>query len=189
MRVFNNLVGMMGKNFSVYRDENKICTVRGLYQGKYNINLPHDTNVQLGDRVVLETTQDSFIVERIDKIPCVLGDEIDHLDVYFKNPMVKPTTPRQVTYNVGTAYGSAFGDNATSNYTATYNHLEQVIKDNGHNPEEFQELLIALKVALSKEQCPKGLLSKFSDTLAKHSWLSTPVAQLLLAYATGHVVS
>ena len=60
--------------------------------------------------------------------------------------------------------------------------LAKVIVENGYSTEDFKELLETLKTALENDNCQKGFLSRFGDTLSKHAWLSSPIAQLLISH-------
>lgn len=188
-RVFDKIVQTVGKTYSIYRNDNKISTVKGVIQSDFNVQFPYDADIQINDSVVLDATQERYVVKEIKKILVIQGDAVDFLDVYFMNSK-KPsrTIGRQVNYNIGTAYGSAFGDNAVSNYYVTYNNIEELIESHGYNIDDFQDILNTLKTTLSGNECPKGFLSSFSDTLAKHSWLSSPIAQLLLSFVTGRAI-
>lgn len=186
MRVFDRLVPTMGKFFTIMRNDKKIARVKGLYQNKKQIDLPFDTDIKVGDVVHIESIDETRTVSSIEKVPTIMGEGVDHLKVYFEVNHCTQQASMRITIH-GNAIGSSFGQNAVSNYTVN-NSIEQTIIEQGYKPEEFKELLNALKEALQNDNCKKGFLSKFSDTLSKHSWLSSAIAQEILRYFTGTII-
>lgn len=186
MRVFDRLVPTVGKFFTIIRCGKQISRVKGIYQTKNQIDLPFDADVKVGDQIYIESLDEIKIVTSIEKSPVVMGEGIDHLRIYFNSDSSPSSSSMSITIN-GNAIGSAFGRNAVSNYTV-YKTVEQTIIENGFKPEDFKEILDALKEAMQNNDCKKGFLSKFSDTLSKHSWLSGAIAQELFRYFVGSVI-
>lgn len=184
MRMFDNMVEVMGKNLSVYRNGVKIYSTKGVISKDAIFDFPYDSDIQIGDTIVVDITKDEYLVQKIRKELCILSDEIDFLEVDC-TPQPKESNssiPRNIIYNIGTANNSTFGDNTVINYNVTFNTLEKVIVENGYSTEDFKELLETLKTAIENDNCQKGFLSRFGDTLSKHAWLSSPIAQLLISH-------
>lgn len=186
LRVFDRLVPAVGKIFTIIRNGEHIAQVKGLYQNKNQIDLPFNADVKVGDKIYIESLDETKTVSNIEKRPVLKGEGIDHLSIYFNSDSSPHSSSMNITIN-GNAIGSAFGRNAVSNYTV-YNTVEQTIIENGFKPEDFKELLDALKEAMQNDKCTKGFLAKFSDTLAKHSWLSGAIAQELFRYFSGMII-
>lgn len=186
LRVFDRLVPTVGKIFTIIRNGEQIAQVKGLYQNKNQIDLPFNADVKVGDQIYIESLDETKIVSNIEKSPVIMGEGIDHLSIYFQTDSSQRSSSMNITIN-GNAIGSAFGRNAVSNYTV-YNTVEQTIIENGFKPEDFKELLDTLKEAMQNDKCTKGFLAKFSDTLAKHSWLSGAIAQELFRYFSSVII-
>ena len=183
MRTFDFAVAVIGVQYSIFRNNRKLHTVIGLEQTSDEISLPYDTDVRIGDVVSNDVAGTLKTVTNIESIMTADGKEVDSLSIYFKTPTTIPSN--QVTYNINNVQNSAIGDNAVC-----YNSIadiEKIIVNHGYSPSEFKLLLDAINEIINKESCSKGSLSKFSDLLAKHAWLSAPVAQVLLAYFTSNV--
>lgn len=182
MKIFDTLVRSLGKTFVVIRDNEEIATVKGIYQSDKYIKLPFNTDVKPDDKIYFKSMDETFTVASVKKIPVIRGEGIDHLEVIFKTQNL--SHPSTMNINIqGNAIGSAFGQNATNNYTVNKS-IEQTITENGYNPEDFKDLLITLREAINNDDCKKGFLSKFSSLLSKHSWLSAPIAQELIKHFT-----
>lgn len=183
MRTFDFAVAAMGVQYSIFRNGRKLHTLLGLDQTPEGVSLPFDTDVRIGDIISNDVASTLETVKAVESIMTADGKEVDSLLVHFRLP--NPAPSKQVTYNINNVHNSAIGENAMC-YNSIVD-LEKVIINHGYSLDEFKPLLDAINDLTTKESCPKGSLGKFADLLSKHSWLSAPVAQILLAYFMGNV--
>lgn len=188
MRMFDTLVQASGTNFSIFRNSNKIATVKGLYYDELSIDLPFDCDVRIGDVILNEVTEEKIVVGKLKKELTVTGDGIDFIHASATSQI--QTQPSNIVYNVGTAYGtaygSAFGPNASSTYQSTsIDDLRKIIAANTIDKGKFNELIEALEKCSQKGSYDQSSLGKFSSLLQKNSWLTEPVANFILSKLFG----
>lgn len=91
-------------------------------------------------------------------------------------------------YNIGTAYGSVIGtaNTATINYQTNFQELrERAEAENAPDKEQVQKLIDLVEMIVNDRIPPqKGLLSKFSETMERHSWITSAVAAALVSWLT-----
>lgn len=184
MRLFDELVSVSGTPFTIFRNGQRIKTVKGLYQNEYSADLPYDCGIKAGDVVFNEITEERFIAKNIKKELSVTGDCIDFVSVEGEEATEHDST--KIVYNVGNAYGSAFGPNSSSVYQcASIDDLRKLASVHNADEQKINELLEVLEKCVTNDSCHKGVLSKFSSFLQENSWLSGPVATLLLNHLLG----
>lgn len=182
MRMFDTLVQASGTNFSIFRNNLKIVTVKGLYHDELSVELPFDCDIRIGDVVLNEVTEEKIIVGKLKKELTITGDEID----FITASAVSQTQPSNIVYNIGTAYGSAFGPNASSAYqSASIDDLKKIIAANTIDGSRFNDLIEALEKCSEKGSYDQSNLAKFSSLLQKNSWLTEPVANFILSKLFG----
>ena len=179
MRLFDTLVAASGTNFSIFRAGQKLSTVKGLYNDELAVDLPFDCDIQVGDTIVNEVTNERFVVAKLKKELAVTGDAIDFITAQGSIP--NKNIFSNVTYNVNNAYGSAFGANASSVYqSASIDDLRKIIAANTIDTDKFNELLAALEHCSDNGNYERTSLSKFAKLLQENSWLTGPVATYIL---------
>jgi hypothetical protein len=102
--------------------------------------------------------------------------------------------PPSVTFNVGNAYGSIFGTQKYAQIlqpTFTFGDLEQEIEERGgEDTEALKEMVRDIRTTLEQqESLGRRRLEGWSELLNRHAWITGPVAQLLLLYATTGQIS
>ncbi len=184
MRMFDTLVQVSGTNFSIFRNSNKIATVKGLYYDELSVDLPFDCDVRIGDVILNEVTEEKIVVGKLKKELTVTGDGIDFIHASATSQI--QTHPSNIVYNVGTAYGSAFGPNASSTYQSTsIDDLRKIIAANTIDKGKFNELIEALEKCSQKGSYDQSSLARFSSLLQTNSWLTEPVANFILSKLFG----
>lgn len=131
-----------------------------------------------GERLHIMDTQASFFQKELQQIKCYYLTEHEYAE--------KNNQTRANVFNIGNAYGSIIGtDNvATINYETSLSNLrERVANEAGPDHEQMEKLVNLLQMVIDGEvPAQKGLLSKFSATMERHSWLSSAVASTLLTW-------
>lgn len=95
-------------------------------------------------------------------------------------------------FNVQNAYGSVIGTNnqATINYNSSVQGLKEKVSQSDSPDKEDMEKIVSLLEMVVNNQVPpsKGLFSKFSEVMERHSWLSNSVAAAILSWLTTKIL-
>lgn len=171
--------------FEIYRNSKLISTTKGLknsYQGKVFVEFFPDVDVQAGD--ILKLANISFYVINTD-IQTWMG-EISAIKAYYQTTPPVEHSSNSTTYNIGTATNSIIGNQQQAilnNSSFNIDDLKHLIELYGDtDKQELYELSAQLQQLLDKDDFHKSKLSKFSDLIAKHSWLPTAIAQIISAF-------
>lgn len=175
-------------NFEIYRNSQLISVSKGLknsYQGRDFIEFFPNVDVQAGD--ILKCQNINFYITNTD-FQTWMG-EVSAIKAYYQTTPIEPKQP-SVTFNVNSSPNSIFGTQASaiiSNPTFSISDFDNLIESNGGtDKKELYQLSSQLQELLEKDEFHKGKLSKFSDLIAKHSWLPLAIAQIISAYLQSH---
>lgn len=168
----------------IFRNNIKIATYKGMINDskEYNyISFDPDVDVQVNDDIFCPIKNKHYIITAIDI--ALFGGKQHRLDAYFDNNF----TAKQATtvFNTYNPNNSIIGSQqtATINISDSLNNLDKLINDNGGtDKEKLFELKDTLKQQLDSNQLSKSSLSKFSDLIAKHSWLVLAISQIIAAW-------
>ncbi len=187
-----NFLERHGVEVSVFRNNECIAKVTGLYNrekatSKKYIGFEPGTDIKIGDCIINDVGDKSYV---IDVQTDYFGGEAYQLKAYYQTEAEHQIqdVSQSVIFNINNANGSVIGNNNVLNidYNANLRELRKTIS--GSNPEDKEELdkIVSLLELIVEDNVPikKGILSKFTDLLAKHSWLSTQVAAVLLNWLT-----
>ena len=172
-------------DFEIYRNSELISTAKGLknsYQGKVFINFFPDVDVQIGD--ILKNSNINYYVVDIDTQ--TWQGQISSIKAFYQTrpPVDQPSN--STIYNIGTASNSIIGNQQQAilnNSSFSIDDLKKLIELYGANDkQQLYELTSQLQQLLEKDDFHKGKLSKFSDLIAKHSWLPLAIAQVISAF-------
>ena len=115
--------------------------------------------------------------------------EIYQLKAYYQTAPAEAKQP-SVTFNVNSSPNSIFGTQASAiinNPSFNISDFDSLIESNGGtDKKELYQLSSQLQELLEKDEFHKSKLSKFSDLIAKHSWLPLAIAQVISAYLQSH---
>lgn len=179
-------------DFQIYRNSALIDTVKGLKNtekgsNKKFIGFFPDVDIQIGDFLMIPNTSVKYSIIDIDT-STYMG-EIYQLKAYYQTAPAEAKQP-SVTFNVNSSPNSIFGTQASAiinNPSFSINDLDSLIESNGGaDKKELYQLSSQLQELLEKDEFHKSKLSKFSDLIAKHSWLPLAIAQVISAYLQSH---
>ena len=109
-------------------------------------------------------------------------------EVEKKSERKRETNTRALFINIGTAYGSVIGtaNTATINYQTSFRELrDRAEAENAPDKEQVQKLIDLVEMIVNEQIPPqRGLLSKFSETMERHSWVTSAVASALVSWLT-----
>lgn len=179
-------------DFEIYRNSVLIDTVKGLKNtekgsNKKFIGFFPDVDIQIGDFLMVPNTSIKYSI--IDVDTSTYMGEIYQLKAYYQTAPAEAKQP-SVTFNVNSSPNSIFGTQASAiinNPSFNISDFDSLIESNGGtDKKELYQLSSQLQELLEKDEFHKSKLSKFSDLIAKHSWLPLAIAQVISAYLQSH---
>ncbi len=179
-------------DFDIYRNSALINTVKGLKNTEKGTNRKFigffpDVDIQIGDVVKTPNTNISYSI--IDVDTSTYMGEIYQLKAYYQTAPVEPKQA-PITFNVNGSPNSIFGTQTSAiinNPSFNISDFDNLIEVHGGNDKkELCQLSSQLQELLEKDDFHKSKLSKFSDLIAKHSWLPTAIAQIISTYLQSH---
>lgn len=191
MNPLNHFISQMIE-FQIYRNSVLIDTVKGLKNtekgsNKKFIGFFPDVDIQIGDFLMVPNTNIKYSI--IDVDTSTYMGEIYQLKAYYQTAPAEVKQP-SVTFNVNSSPNSIFGTQASAimnNPTFSISDFDSLIESNGGtDKKELYQLSSQLQELLEKDEFHKSKLSKFSDLIAKHSWLPLAIAQVISAYLQSH---
>ena len=112
-----------------------------------------------------------------------LSEKIDNLEKPIAN-----VVPNQINYTIQNASNSIIGNsqNATINNGLSFDEITKIIQSKNIDSSDKEQLIELTKYVkkLAENNTPmnKGLLSKFSDIVSKHSWVPSLIGSALIKY-------
>lgn len=191
MNPLNHFISQMIE-FQIYRNSVLIDTVKGLKNtekgsNKKFIGFFPDVDIQIGDFLMVPNTSIKYSI--IDVDTSTYMGEIYQLKAYYQTAPAEAKQP-SVTFNVNSSPNSIFGTQASAiinNPSFNISDFDSLIESNGGTDKKaLYQLSSQLQELLEKDEFHKSKLSKFSDLIAKHSWLPLAIAQVISAYLQSH---
>lgn len=180
----------MGIDYIVKRDSQPDRIEKGLINteqssGRKYIGFMPGTDI-LPDDVLVNPSGDLFYV--IETLTDSFMKKPHQLKAYYQTKREYELSKQesQAIFNVQNAYGSVIGTNnqATINYNTSIGEIKDRISHEKSSDKEDMEKIVSLLEMVVNNQVPpsKGLFSKFSDIMERHSWLSNSVAATILGW-------
>ena len=146
------------------------------------------TDIKIDDVVIKSGKERFYIMKHRHHI----SKEQEQIKAFYMTEVEKKrkeTEQHQSTiYNIGTAYGSVIGtaNTATINYQTSFRELrDRAEAENAPDKEQVQKLIDLVEMIVNEQIPPQwGLLSKFSETMERHSWVTSAVASALVSWLT-----
>ncbi len=175
-------------DFKISRNSQVLYTLKGLKNcdkdtHKKYIGFYPDADIQIGDVLSVPNSSVKYFVIDIDT--SIYSGKIYQLKAYYQNSA--PTAENSSTvYNITNSPNSIIGNQQQAilnNSSFNIDDLKELIELYGANDkQELYELSSQLQELLKNDDFHKSKLSKFSDLIAKHSWLPVAIAQIISAF-------
>ena len=170
--------------FEIYRNSQLISKVKGLknsYQGRVFIEFFPDTDIQVGD--ILVNSNIKYYITDIDTQTWM--GQISAIKAFYQtNPPAQQNG--STVFNINSASNSIIGNQQSAilnNSSFDIDDLNKLIELHGaDDKKQLYELSDQLKTLLEKDDFHKSSISKFSDLIAKHSWLPAAIAQIISSF-------
>lgn len=177
--------------FIIERDGKEVAKCGGFFSGdpgKSTIQLMENVDVQDGDWIIHEATERKFYAEKVE--PIYARGSIRCWVIKYQNESEYKISQKETSsiFNIQNAYGSVIGieNYTTLNYNSTVQELkDKVSADTSSDKEQLEKIVDLLEMVVS-DQVPasKGLFSKFSEIMERHSWISNAIAGTILSWLT-----
>ncbi len=158
--------------------------------GKKFIGFMPGTDIQQND---ILTNPAGEVIYITDTQTQFIHQEQYQLKAYYQTKYEKAynTQSNSPVFNIGTAYGSVIGtqQSVTVNYKDSLRATKKQIEDSDSpDKEELQQIISLLEMMVNNQLPPqKGLLSKFSAVLERNSWITSPIASVLISWLTSQI--
>lgn len=192
--IFENFLKRHGIDMRIERNGEIISTIPGLPNRETATNRKYvgfrpGTDIKVDDVVITPANERLYITETQASYFQKHQEEIKAFYMTEAEKHRKETKQRQSNvYNIGTAYGSVIGtaNTATINYKTNFQELrERAELENAPDKEQVQKLIDLVEMIVNGQVPPqKGLLSRFSETMERHSWITSAVASALVSWLT-----
>lgn len=180
----------MGINYSVQRQLEQDRTEKGLINrekstGRAYIGFMPGTDIKTGDTLINPSGDVFYIIETLTDS---FQGKPHQLKAYYQTERERQMSAQasKTVFNIQNAYGSVIGNEncATINYNTSIQTLKEHVKQSDSPDKESMEKIVSLLEMMVNNQVPpsKGLFSKFSDVMERHSWLSSSVAATILGW-------
>lgn len=179
-----------GLNYTVQRNSESDRLELGLPNhekatGRAYIGFRPSTDIKVGDTLINPSGDTIFVVDVMTDFFC---GKPEQLKAYYqteaeKNAGLRSNAP---IFNVQNAYNSVIGtdNHVTFNYDASIQELKRQVSESHSSDKAEMDKIVALLEMMVNNQVPpsKGLFSKFSAVMERHSWLSNSVAATVLGW-------
>lgn len=182
-----------GINYSLIRNNNKICTYKGLPNkdstGRY-IGFPAEYDILAGDILTPDSNENFYVT---DTLIDYWNGKPSQKKAYIQTESEHNNSPAQATtvFNIGSATGSVIGtqSNVTLNYNdSIQNAKEQIATSESPDKEDLQKIISLLEMVVNDQVTPhKGLFSKFSAVMERNSWITSSISSVLLSWLTSQI--
>lgn len=190
--MFENAIRQHGVDFKLSREgapdrmETGIKT-REESSGRRFIGFIPGTDVKAGDTLLGPSGETYYVIETDIQYA---RNKVIQVKAFIQNEQERNSTnqPSAAVFNIQNAYGSVIGTNnqATINYNSAVSELkERVASDTSEDKEQLEKIVSLLEMVVNDQVPPsKGLFSKFSEVMERHSWISGSVAGAILSWLT-----
>lgn len=192
--IFENFLKRHGIDMRIERNGEIISTIpvlpnRETATNRKYVGFRPGTDIKVDDVVITPANERLYITETQASYFQKHQEEIKAFYMTEAEKHRKETEQRQSNvYNIGTAYGSVIGtaNTATINYKTNFQELrERAELENAPDKEQVQKLIDLVEMIINGQVPPqKGLLSRFSETMERHSWITSAVASALVSWLT-----
>lgn len=192
--IFERFLRMHGLDMKIERNGEVIALIPGLPNRETSTNRAYigfrpETDIKIDDVVITPANERLYVIETQASYFQKQQEEIKAFYLTEAEKKQRESEHRQSNiYNIGTAYGSVIGtaNTATINYQTSFQEMRELAAYESSPDREQLDKLIDLVEMIANGEVPaqKGLLSNFSATMERHSWITSAVASALVSWLT-----
>ncbi|MEL7657583.1 MAG: hypothetical protein AAGU75_16940, partial [Bacillota bacterium] len=139
-----------------------------------------DTDLRRGDFLIRMVNGDKWRVVEVD--PNIVEGHIFYLRAYYETEFDQQQQQAgSTTYTFNNSSNIIAGSQTFASMQIDFKQIEEQIQESGGTDKELlHELIKEIKNTFEeKDSLPKGTLTRFSELLEKHSWLTGSLVQIL----------
>lgn len=175
-----NMIERFGQTFSIDRDGVCLGEARGIYDASKDIvSFKPDTDVKPGDKISSDFGE-SYVIIKVQTL--TERGRPHHKEAKCKDQNEIELAQTSTVFNIGTVSNSVIG---SGNYVSvSIENLKSQVAEKGGEDEETLTEIVELLNKILNNQVPikKGMFSKFSEVLERHSWLSGSMASAIIGF-------
>jgi len=183
-RMMDDIIKLAGEEFEVLRDDN-VRTIKGARNTQKSTNRKYvqfypGTDIKVGDLLIRKLTGDKWAVIEVD--PRIVHGQVFSVNVFYQTEVEREKQrPQAASYTFNNSSNIIAGSQASATMNVNIGEIESEIQERGGpDKEELLEMVSEIKQAFEKKDTlSKGSLVRFSETLEKHSWITSSLIQLL----------
>lgn len=183
-RMLDDMMKLAGEEFEIARNGKK-STVKGAKNRQNSTNRKYieffpGTDVKEGDVLIRKISGDEWLVEEIDHH--VIEGKLFSVKAFYQTKFEREKPSLQpVSYTFNNSSNIIAGSQAAATLNVNIGAIEAEIEKNGGTEKaELLAMVMEIKEAFEKQdKLSKGFLVRFSETLEKHSWITSSLIQLL----------
>lgn len=190
---FIDFLDRHGIKYTIIRDESVLSKQVGLpnteSSGKKYIGFKPNTDIKMNDQLINPAGEKVYVINTQTQF---FDQEPQQLKAYYQteyeynNSVVASGT----VFNINSVSNSVIGNNnvATLNNQQLLSEIKAKAENCEEDKEELQQIISLLElIADDKLQPKKGILSKFSALMEKHSWLTSSVSSFILSFLMSQI--
>jgi hypothetical protein len=175
---------LSGEEFKIIRGDDR-QTLKGVKQTQKVTNCRYvqfypGTDVKVGDTLIRIISNDEWTVVEID--PHLIQGKVFCVNAYYETKKEQEKQqPQSVSYTFHNSSNIIAGSQAAATITVNIGKIESEIETHGGaDKDELLAMVREIKEIFEKQDTiSKSSLSKFSETLEKHSWITGSLVKLL----------
>lgn len=176
-------------DFQIVRNSEIISTNKGLKNTETGSNRKYisfypTVDIQVGDILINPNSPVKYFIVDLDTATWM--GEICQLKAYYQTTPPTEQSLNPTVYNINNASNSIIGNQQSAiinNSSFNIDDLKELIELYGaEDKQQLYELVSVLQQSLKEDTFHKSKLSKFSDLIAKHSWLPLSIAQIISGF-------
>jgi hypothetical protein len=183
-RMLDDAMKLTGEEFEIARGDTRLAakaiknTEKGT-QRKY-VQFYPGTDVKVGDLLIRKASGDEWVVVEVD--PRVLQGHVFSVNAYYETKLEREKRqPQAVNYTFHNSSNIIAGSQSSATININIGKIEAEIEEKGgSDKEQLLAMITEIKQAFEKQEVlSKGSLTKFSEMLEKHSWITASLVQLI----------
>lgn len=185
--LFEGFLRRLGIKYNVERNGKVIDRLDGLRNtekstGKKYIGFMPGTDIKANDVLINEAGERVYVTEV--ETAYIQNQQPEQLKAFFISEAEKSIASTQTSvFNIQNAYNSIIGNQSIStiNFSSAIEEMREKASKENEDKEQLDAVINLLEMIVNNQIQPsKGLFSKFSNLMEKHSWLTSSIASLLI---------
>ncbi|AIQ11351.1 hypothetical protein [Paenibacillus durus] len=199
--MLKNFMKLSGEKFNIIRNHQIVGTAKGLRNTENNtqkkyIAFDQNTDIKPQDVIIGVVSSDEFYIEDVQS-HIYKGTVLQRKAYYItKNQYDRMQHEKQsnsTSFHIENAHNSIIGSQQTASMTNMFNFREiekEIEQRGGEDKVELKKMVAEIQEMFEdSEKMKKGSLSKFSEMMQKHSWITSSIAKMGLDFLLGVVKS